>query len=76
MRIILTELNILIFEKLKVGSLKWYHKIKHLQHVPMDPVESTNKHLDLESIYEQFVDFANISPIDIDFNNITLIIII
>ena len=50
---------------------KWYHKIKHLQHVPMDPVESTNKHLDLESIYEQFVDFANISPIDIDFNNIT-----
>jgi len=45
---------------------KWVSKIKHLQNIPIDPVESCIEDVsNIKSIYSQFCRFANIEPIDI-----------
>ena len=44
----------------------WTEKIKHLQNVPLDPVESEHEDLsNIHSIYNEFCRFAGIDPIDI-----------
>ena len=46
---------------------KWATKIKHLQHVPIDPIESYKVDVsDIRGIYNEFCKFAGIEPIEID----------
>ena len=48
-------------------SRLWARKIKHLQNIPIDPVESYLEDVsDFKRIYQEFCEFANIEPIDID----------
>jgi len=51
---------------------KWFHKIKHLHKVPIDPVESDQVDLsDLKDICEQFCAYAGMDIPGIDFDEIT-----
>lgn len=44
----------------------WIHKIKHLQNIPADPVEShTTDVSNIKELYREFCKFADIDPIDI-----------
>lgn len=45
---------------------KWLAKIKHLQNIPIDPIESNKTDVsDLKQIYKEFCNFAGLQPIDI-----------
>jgi len=45
---------------------KWAKKIKHLQNVAIDPVDSNSVDVsDIQNIYSEFCDFAKLQPIDI-----------
>lgn len=46
---------------------KWFHKIKHIRHVPVDPVNSGLEDLsNLPAILSEFCDFAGIPNVDVD----------
>lgn len=46
---------------------KWAKKIKHLQRIPIDPIESyTHDVSDIKTIYKEFCEVAELQPIDID----------
>ena len=46
---------------------KWANKIKHLQNVPIDSIESRIEDFsDIKQIYSKFCKFADIDPIDLD----------
>lgn len=48
---------------------KWYQKIKHLNRIPIDAIESLVADVsDLTTIYRQFCSFAGITPISVDRN--------
>lgn len=48
-------------------AYKWFQKIKHLKHIPVDRVESEIMDLsDLDTIYRHFCEFANIEYKKID----------
>ena len=45
---------------------KWIKKIKHLKRVAINPIESQIVDVsNLQSIYNEFCEFANLQPIDI-----------
>ena len=45
----------------------WIHKIKHLQKIPIDPVESQTADVsNIKGLYTEFCQHAEIDPIDID----------
>jgi len=46
---------------------KWANKIKHLQNVPIDPIESGIEDFsDIKQIYNEFCKFANTEPIELE----------
>ena len=46
---------------------KWFKKIKHISNIPHDPIESDTVDVsDLVGIYEEFCQFAELEPIEIE----------
>ena len=51
---------------------KWFRKIKHLQNIPIDPIESATENVsDLSDIYKQFCEYADLDALTLDVDNIT-----